>query len=177
MKRNEAMSPDYQAMCHIITIPQKMLQLHDDDHLAEYILQDLSQKNCLNFQKAAYFVDNPDFDCLKGIAGYSCTEPDFIHEKFWKNPKGGKEALQKSPFNTQVRSYLRASHKRGALADHHLVQEVADQLGMQHPQYCTWTMKHDNHGILMYQYANEEEAPSAHCVLSGACLLSFCTIH
>lgn len=176
MKRNEVSSSNHHRLHHIINIPRKMLLLHDNDHLAQYVLCDLSQERCFNFNKAAYFVDNPDFDCLKGVAGYARQELANMPEDIWGDSDSFVQQLQKSNFNHQVRDVLRASHKRGSYADDHLVEDVAGQLGLSKPHYCMWHMKHDNHGILMYETCTTEEEPSQDFIASGACLLGFCPV-
>ena len=177
MKPNGVGTPDHRALCYMVHIPRKMLQLHGDDHLAQYVLHDLAGEQCLNFNKAAYFVDNPDFDCMKGVAGYSRTEACLLPANFWQSQEPFTEALQQSEFNKAVRTLLRASHKKGTYADEKLVKEVAHELGLNKPEYCIWNMKHDNHGVLMYEQADAQDAPSKECVLSGVCLLGFTPIY
>ena len=52
-------------------LPRKMLSLKGQENVTEFVLHELCHKNCFNLDKAAYFVDNPDFDCLKGMAGFA----------------------------------------------------------------------------------------------------------
>ena len=176
MKRPDNNGSDHRAISHLISLPRKMLQFHDEEHLAQYLLYDLAKESCLNLHKAAYFVDNPDFDCLRGVAGYCRVESPAWPEDFWQATDLASAIVSSSAFNNQVRTLVRASHKRGTLADEHLVEEVAEKLGLDQPHFCMWDMKHDNHGILMYQYADSNNAPTKGCVLSGVCLLSFCPI-
>jgi len=176
MKSNEVLSPDHKAVGYFINIPRKLLQFHDADHLAEYVLYDLSRDHCFNFNKAAYFVDNPDFDCMKGIAGYEKRESCALPADYWHSPDTLAPGLQQSTFNSRVRTLTRASHKRGSYADEHLVREVAHELGIEKPELCLWNMKHNNHGVLMYEYADANAAASAECVAKGSCLLGFCPI-
>ena len=54
-------------LCHL---PRKILSLHGHDNITELILHELCNEQCFNLEKAAYFIDNPDFDCFKGVAGH-----------------------------------------------------------------------------------------------------------
>ena len=53
---------------------------------------------------------------------------------------------------------------------------VGEYLGLQKPVYCSWKMKHDNHGILVYEMPTSCPV-SQDIVLNGACLLGFCPIY
>jgi len=176
MKRPNYSTTDHQAIQYVASLPRKMLKYHDHDHMAEHVLYELARPHCLNFHKAAYFVDNPDFDCLKGVAGYCEEESSPLPEDIWQSHDQARTFFSNSSFNNKVRNVIRASHKRGSLADEHLVEEVAGSLGLKSPHYCMWDMKHDNHGILMYEHPAEAQNPSEACVLSGVCLLGFCPI-
>ena len=48
--------------------------------MSEFVLHDICNPNCFNLQKAAFLVDNPDFDCLKGVAGFSADEAYQKHD-------------------------------------------------------------------------------------------------
>ena len=76
-------------LIHLSTLPQKILSLHGRADLAEFVLRDLCHERCFNLKKAAFFIDNPDFNHLKGIAG-------FCHEE---NPN-----CIKCPMNTGCKS-------------------------------------------------------------------------
>ena len=60
--------------------------------------------------------------------------------------------MKKAPFNQKVRSIIRPSMRKTHKSDQETTALVADYLGLQKPSYCSWQMKHDNHGILMYEY-------------------------
>ena len=59
---------------NILKIPKKLLSAQHVDNVAEFVLHERSHENCFNLRRAAYFVDNPDFNCLKGIAGFCRKE-------------------------------------------------------------------------------------------------------
>ncbi len=94
MKPNE-LTPRYEALLRCFThLPQQILSLHKIDNATEYVLHSLCDAGCLDLQKAAYLVDNPDFDCLQGVAGFNKAEEVHTCEKvlddeLWEAIKGG----------------------------------------------------------------------------------------
>jgi len=147
-------------------LPRKMLLLHGKDNVTEFVLHDLC-KNCFNVHKAAYFIDNPDFNCLKGVVGISTEELADI---------GDSARMQQSPFNQKVRSFEYQSHKKKGEPHDTVAEAIAKELGLQAYTFYTWDMKHDNHGFLVCE-KNETGHPQDDVVLDGLCLLSFCPVH
>lgn len=176
MPGNEVYTKDQRAFCYLGQMPRRMLKLHGNDHVTECVFYDLCHENCFNLNKAAYFVDSPDFDCLKGVSGYARTEACQLPQDFWASPALHSTALKTLPFNQQVRNVMQCSVRRGRHFDDTVAHELAEKLGLERPHYCTWDMKHDNHGILLYE-TSTEDVPSPDCILSGAGLLSFCPIY
>lgn len=160
----------------MISLPRKMLQLKNQDNMTEFVLHELCHRDCLNLEKAAYFVDNPDFNCFKGMAGFSLPEA-YVSDDIWKNPSSFSTHMQGSAFNQKVRGLARPSLRRDNKADEDIVHAVATELHLQNPGYYSWDMKHDNHGILIYERGCKEgDACSVDYVLNGLSLLSFCPI-
>ncbi len=58
----------------VTQIPTRILKNHDLHGLSSLLLHHLSSDECFNLSKAAYFVDNPDFDQLVGVAGFARDE-------------------------------------------------------------------------------------------------------
>src|SRR5438445_11567888 len=85
-------------------LPRKMLQLHGLDNVTDFVLHELCSKDCFNMPKAAYFVDNPAFNCLKGVVGIAGTELQGV-ENIWANPDQFVQTVAQSPFNQKVRSF------------------------------------------------------------------------
>src|SRR5437016_735872 len=89
---------------HLAQIPRNIINLHHRENLAEFVLYELCDSNCFNFHRAAYFVDNADFDCIKGIAGFDSKEC-FNKNRIWKDPDGFSEHMKNASFNSQVRGF------------------------------------------------------------------------
>ncbi len=173
MERSE-MLKKHAILNHLSTLPQKLLSLHGTENTSAFLLHDLCNANCFDFSKAAYVVDNPDFDCLKGIAGFSAEEA--YGKDSWQTPELFVNHMQKAAFNNKVRSILKPSMARAKRSDADTSKLVAEYLGLERPAYCSWRMKHDNHGILVYE-TPASCAVNQDVILNGACLLGFCPIY
>lgn len=157
-------------------LPRKMLQLHGHDNITEFVLHELCHEQCFNLEKAAYFVDNPDFDCLKGIAGYWRAQAYDAGADIWQSPDMFTVYMQSSPFNKKVRGMVQASIRVQGGTDQDVVNAVATDLEMKDPGYCCWHMKNDNHGIFVYEKTGNQEICSDEDIANGLSLLSFCPI-
>lgn len=167
----------YRRSHNLATLPRKMISLHGNENVSGFVLHDLCLKDCFNLKKAAYFVDNPDFDCLKGIAGISQEEPHLLSD-IWLAPEKFSLYMNQSPFNQKVRSLYRTSSKKiNAQADKELAIDVAHELGIVNIGYCSWNGKHDNHGILVFECNDLASKPETDHLVDGLSLLSFCPIY
>lgn len=84
--------------------------------------------------------------------------------------------MKSSPFNQKVRNLSRCSLLHTDEGHKELAAELAHDLGYSNHDFCTWSMKHDNHGFLVYEKANaQEELPHDH-IVNGLTLLSFCPV-
>jgi hypothetical protein len=164
---------------HLRKLPRKMLGIHGIDNATEFLLHDLCGQHCFNMKKAAYFVDNPDFDCLKGVVGVSYEELPGIDD-IWSAPEEFSQHMNQSPFNKSVRSFMSASNKKNHDNYDHIIENMARDLGFSAYTLYSWDMKHNNHGFLL---GEKSDKPSEHgpisedIVLDGLSLLSFCPIH
>jgi len=142
--------------------------------VSQFVLHDICSADCLNLQKAAYVVDNPDFDCLKGVAGFSIQEA--YPKDLWQSPDSFIQHMEKASFNKKVRGLTVPSMRRNKKSDKDTTRFVADYLEIIDPVFCTWAMKHDNHGFLVYE--TQKSCPAAtELVLNGACYLGFCPVY
>lgn len=152
-----------------------MLAIHGHDQLPVFVLHELCHEGCFDLVKAAYLVDNPDFDCLKGVAGvareHAVTECDI-----WGNHDRLVNCVAQSPFNNSVRNVAMSSARRGSLSDDAIAKKVCEQLGMRCDGFCAWDMKHANHGLLVFERAHDAHPLETESMLNGASLLSFCPI-
>lgn len=158
-------------------LPQKIVSVHGIDNVTEFVLHDLCVEPCFNLTKAAYFIDNPDFDCLKGVTGFAQEEryPDF--ENTWNNPEKFTEHMKAAAFNQKVRSLNHCSLKHSGTTEEAMVQDVAQQLGIANPSLFTWDMKHGNRGVLIFQRPPQDPEPTDEQLLRGLYLLAFCPVY
>lgn len=159
-------------------LPRKMLNLHGLDNVTEFVLHELSSKSCFNLKKAAYFIDNPDFNCLKGVVGVSNVELHDI-EDVWKHPELFTQYMAESSFNKNVRSLMAHSHKKNDMDHKDAAKIIADQLGLNDYSYYSWDMKHNNHGFLVCEKDEGLDAALPHddIIIDGLSLLGFCPVH
>ena len=165
----------YELLSRLSLLPRKIIALHGQDSpcMAEMILHELCDGQCLNLKQAAYFVDNPDFDCLKGIAGFHHGDHKINHvlesqERFMAH-------MPECQFNKRVRELSYASYKRAQQDEAEIAQELARDLEIENACCAVWALKHDNHGILVYQANHEDEDIREH-VENGIHFLSFCPL-
>lgn len=176
MERQELLQRQNQMLSYLSSLPRKIVQVHGHDSVAEFVLHSLCDEHCFNLAKAAYFVDNPDFDCMKGVAGFSRDEMADDAHTLWDDPVRFQDVAQNSLFNQKVRSHERVSLKRNDHAYEKVGHEIAQELGLQAPVLCSWEMKHGNHGLLIAQRVDETEPLVGDYLINGASLLSFCPI-
>jgi|SRR5271163_1222614 len=161
-------------LSYLSHLPRKMLLLHDLDAIAELVLHDLCSERCFNLTKAVYLVDNPDFDCMKGVAGFCRDEAFKEGERMWEDPHAFTEYVKTAPFNQKVRNIQLSSMKRNG-TDDTIVRSLADECAIQHPQCYMWDMKHNNRGVFIYEQPSDEL--DVHEVIpNGVSLLSFCPV-
>ena len=159
---------------NLSNLPRKMLLLHDLDAIAELVLHELCSERCFNLNKAVYFVDNPDFDCMKGVAGFSRDESYKGGEHMWEDPHAFTEYVKSAPFNQKVRNMHHPSMKRNK-TDDTIIRSLAEECAITHPECHMWDMKHNNRGVFIYE--KPEACDVGDYIHNGVCLLSFCPIN
>jgi hypothetical protein len=158
-------------------LPRKMLLLHGLDNVTEFVLHELASQYCFDLKKAAYFIDNPDFNCFKGIVGISSAEIHDI-EDIWANPDSFTKQMIESPFNQHVRSFTYKSHKKNNESYEKIASIIAHELGLENHSFYSWDMKHDNHGFLICEKNSlPENIVQDDIVVDGLSLLGFCPVH
>lgn len=175
-QHNERLQQILQHVCHL---PRKLISLHEHhlDNVPEFVLYELSHKNGFNLQKAAYFVDNPDFNCMKGVAGFCTDEQDaFKDVDVWQNPLEFSRFMKDSPFNNQVRSVCHESARCKGHSQQELVEDIAHKLDLKHPHAYTWNLKHGNHGLLVIEKADEQDPWEGQYLHDCAHILGFCPV-
>ncbi len=175
MVHNNSAQSDKKLLTKMSEFSKNMTQHHHLGNLSEFVLHDVCGIDQFQVPKAAYLVNNPDFSCLKGLAGYHSLE-SFKNGDLWLNNKAFTSHMERSDFNQKVRSVQDKSItlKERSLVDKR-IYELADQLEINNPTYHTWTMKHDNQGILIFQRPEDFKVGEEH-FLRFLYMLSFCPI-
>ena len=171
------MNKKHGILTHLSRLPQKILSLHGRGDLTEFVLRDLCHQGCFNFKKAAFFVDNPDFDCLKGVAGYCHEDNPTVCDALWDHPEKFMARIQESPFNQKVRDVWLPSLQKIEDPQEEAVKTVAQMLQMQNPQSCHLQVKYGNHGILIFEKENTHDAIADEHLHHGVSLLGFCPVY
>ena len=176
MKKNKEQRQQEVLHC-VCSLPRKMTQIHGVQNMTEFLLHHLAHKNCFNFSKAAYFVDNPDFDLLKGVAGFHKLEA-FENNDHWQNAEQFTSHMKDASFNRRVRSVGQKSTKKQQEAiDQNLIDALAQELELEKPQHCSWKMKYDNHGLLVFELADQQDRELVEQNLEESLyLLGFCPV-
>ena len=176
MEREELLKRHCALLKTITTLPTKIVSLQGTDNVSEFILHELCNKKCFNLPRAAYFVDNRDFNCLKGVAGFN-------HEDFkdqcvidWQNPNAFCASMQASPFNQQVRSVTKPSYKKMTGVEHEMVKDLATHLGFSDHGFCAWPLKYENNGLFLYEQGDKQDDFLKDHLKDALSLLSFCPI-
>ena len=138
---------------NISILPHRILRNYDVDGLSQMILHDLcNDVNGFGFKRAAYLVDNPDFDHIVGSAGFCNKEVGFYDPSLWKDSVSFNQEISKATFHNDVRKFLKNSLKRKDinLNDSDDLLELGRLLGIDNTKYFSWNMKYGNHGIIIY---------------------------
>jgi hypothetical protein len=178
MKPEMIMYRHAQIVDNLRRLPRKMLQLHGRDNVTDFVLHELCSKDCFNIPKAAYFIDNPAFNCLKGVVGVSGAELS-SSGNIWERPEEFIEKMAQSPFNQKVRSFTYYSRKKRNHPEEAMAETIAKELGLTDYGFYSWDMKHDNHGFLVCEKDMTPNCDHAadDVIVDGLCLLSFCPIY
>lgn len=163
-----------QMLRYLSRLPRLMNQIHGRDNVSQFLLHELCSEPCFNLRKAAYFVDNPDFNCLRGLAGFSRDQAYAPGHGIWQDPDGFSAHMERSAFNNKVRSISHQSIKQAN--DQQLLHDLAQKLDLCECANCSWNLRHDNVGFLIYEKANPQDAAVDEHLLDGMSLLSFCPI-
>jgi hypothetical protein len=156
-------------------LPRRIRKMRKYSNLAEFVMHDLCGDQCFDIKKAAYIVDNPDFNCIQGVAG--CTSKElFTRGDIWQAPDAFTDHMKCSNFNKSVRSIKRPSCCREQFRDKNMIKDIANELGMKNFTCCNVEMPHGNHGFFIYEHIidNDEDHEM---LLDGINILSFCPIN
>lgn len=161
----------------ILQLPHKILRFHDVDDLPQLILHELGHDAHFGLNKAAYLVDNPEFDCVKGIAGFDRCECSMHRENVWDAPHEFGSDMRSAPFYNSMKQFIQDMSIKRRDLDIHNPDDLAalgERLGLKNPSFFTWNMRHGNNGILLFE---EGQAACAHhrdLLNYASALLSLC---
>lgn len=158
------------------SLPKKIIAIHDARNVPEFVLHDICSESCFNLIRAAYFVDNPDFDCCKGVAGFCRQEAYKAPETMWESPQEFSQFMKSSPFNCSVRSLTLPSYKSHLQELKSIVDTIASQLNFSNPAWCNWNLKYDNEGLIIYEKADLSDHVFDEHFNNTLHLLGFCAI-
>lgn len=176
MEMGELLNREYNILHYMSCIPQKMISLSHCDNVTEFVLHDLCCQKCFNLKKAAYFVDNPDFDCFKGVVGFLREEAYKDSEAIWGSPVDFTQHMKTAAFNQQVRNVCEHSLKNTHITDHDIAGAIAKNLGFHDYKTYSWPLRHDNHGLLIVEQDEQFSPTMENHLKNGMTLLSFCPI-
>ncbi len=156
-------------------IPRQLLYTGEYENPAELVLGELCHIDCFNVSRAAYFVDNPDFDCARGIAGYDSSDHDGVLENCWIEKDAFGARMQCSSFHTHVRSLLPASiHRTSDRA--YALAELAQVLDIRVPAVTFFDMPYDNKGFVIFEKPTEDIVELESFWEDACSLLAFCPL-
>jgi len=162
---------------HLGNLRKMMVNNHELDNLSEFVLHDLCKPECFNLNKAAYFVNNPDFRCLQGMSGYHNQELAHISNDSWSDSKKFIATMQNSSFNQQVRKNSMVNFEKGKSSELYTAQKLADDLEIHNPLYFVWDLKYANHGLFIYESPKEEDLHVKQHLFDSLHHFSFCPIY
>lgn len=154
-------------------LPEKLLLFHELENISEFILHALCDQNCFNLSKAAYFIDNHDFDHLKGIVGFDKNESYKDEKEIWDNRDNFSVHMKQCTFNQKVRTLNLKSTLKTEDKEKYLIEEVAKKLEIYNPSFYSWKIKYDNHGILIFETISKDNYID-HDLIKAVTLLGFC---
>lgn len=148
---------------------------HHLENLSEFVLHDLCSQDLFRVVKAAYLVNNPDFNCMKGVAGYNKQE-SFSKGNNWDNQREFTSHMHHSLFNQKVRQIsdvdiLNASK----ILDKKHLHKLSDHLEIEYPEFHVWDMKYNNQGLLIFEKEDRNDALFDH-LGHFTSMFSFCPI-
>ena len=174
MENHKCKASEGKLLQHLGNLRKMIVHNHELENLAEFVLHDLCNGPCCNVTKAAYFINNPDFKMLKGIAGYHKKDLDFSNS--WNNQKQFIASMKESAFNQKVRNRLQESFAKGEISEQYLVRKLADYLEIEYPAYHVWDLKYGNHGLLIYESLPDQAAHMQDHLHDSLYYLSFCPV-
>ncbi|KKP24775.1 MAG: hypothetical protein SZ59_C0001G0093 [candidate division TM6 bacterium GW2011_GWF2_28_16] len=176
---------DTQLASQLSGLLHKVLNFHEVDGLSQMVLHELGHENSFSFNRATYLIDNPDFNHLLGVAGYSCDECHFHKQDLWQDPYSFLKDMDSAQYHNKVKTFLNDGLKKTDLnlESSKEIHELGNILGLEKPEFLFWKMKHGNNGLLLFESKlnNQDLEPESFnwrraFLHNITALLSFCGI-
>lgn len=177
MKRRDSYERHREVLECLSSLPRKIMAVHELENVSEFVLHDMCNERCFNMLRAAYFVDNPDFKCLKGVAGFCRDENPRVIDSVWGDPTAFSRLMLESAFNQRVRSVLVDHSAMRDPLPAYITQQLVPMLGFQHPALRMWDLKHYNQGLIVYDQAEADDELLEEYLVNGLHVLGFCAIY
>lgn len=173
---HELDSHEGQLVSRLLDLPHKILSHDDLDGLQQLVLYELAHDDSFGLSKASYLIDNPEFNCLKGVAGYDKAECKLSAENPWENPRQIIDTMRDGKFHQHVSSFIHPSlsSHQDREPDADAIAQLSGKLGMQNPSFVTWRMRHGNHGILLFEEGSMPHERRRDLLHHFVALLSLC---
>jgi hypothetical protein len=171
----EVGSDDQALLTMLLDLPNKILNYHEVNGLAQMILHDVSHDEHFSFRRASYLIDNPAFDCFRGIAGYVSDECKHHHQNLWQDPHTFAYDMREAKFHNILLQLGGKSIKNKGSNHLDVVRSVAYDLGMSNPWVYPQELRHGNYGILIVEEGNKRLVADDHELLSHiSAILGLC---
>jgi len=164
----------------LLDLPNKILRHEDLQELSQIILHELCHKNHLGLKKATYMVDNPEFGCMRGVAGYNKGECKMHKKDLWADPHAFSKDMASADFHNKMRSFEHASICKGNKEECQELHKLGKEIGLVDPKVYKWDMRNGNRGVLIFEEDRDEcgKCDSSPAVLDkAAALLGLCRLH
>lgn len=176
MAKDESVHQYKKVLDCLSCLPKNIIQHHSRENISEFVLHGLCGQDCFNLKKAAYFVDNPDFNCIKGVTGFCKSEVNLDWKEIWDDPESFSLLAKSSPFNQKVRAFSATSTKKSKDPVEQFLSKISKDIGFTNPDYCSWNTKHSNHGILVFEKGDSTNELFDEHFVNSLHLLGFCPI-
>jgi len=172
------MKVDYDLVHNVTNLPHKIIKNYSLSELPQLVLHELGHENNFDFKRAAYLIDNPDFDHLIGVAGFCQHDCEHHKNDIWSEPKSFQKDMETAHFHSEMKRFLKNSLKRRDIDIHksNEIKELGSAMGINNPEFLMWNMKHGNHGLLIFEKKSELCDFRKNMLSNASALLSLCGI-
>lgn len=166
----------FDLVSNLSRLPHKILQNHHLEGLSQILLHELGHDTCFGLRRAVYLVDNPDFDQMIGVAGFSKNECKHHKSDLWVSPASFHGDMCEACFHNDSKKFTHKSlqRKNFSIQDGAALKDFGAMFDMENPQAFSWNMKHNNYGILLFEKDKHLCLWREDLLSNAAALLSLC---